>query len=529
MADGSKPLTNEDFRKILFTPRPGAKPDLAQQARERKEGKPRPRPPQGKPKPSGKEASDDEEGPSYRDRAAERRLGLDAQQDIGVPSGMAAIFTAAPAAPDLGHIGYEESKYLGGDEAHTHLVKGLDYALLSKVRSEQQQEEQQREKGGDGTAGAEGVPQKVTFAGPVGRAVYNIMFGHQRQLFRADVAERFLPRRTAFVFNMEAKDRFEVPTTLLRAKEDCPDPPKILEASADASVLDRLAKIMAYMSMESGGKKKVKKERKRELLAEAGLAPPMVKAPAAAAAEAEVPEGPVVVKPVDEDEDIFGDAGTDYVVERRNGDAEAETAQQGPFVPTTGAKRSYFGDEAGPALGGDVSYLPPLAQPMVGPSAPAAGLEGYPEVDEAYPDTEAAFEEAEARRKEREKKEREREARRKEMLQAASDDGYAECYPSYYDAAGMVYDSEDDDGAGIAKQKVEEEATKDAKKEAIRQAAKDKTRQEAELAKLQKVFEEKGFGNEQAFVGKSEGSGSKREKNGDGEMPLPAITKRRRI
>ena len=29
----------------------------------------------------------------------------------------------------------EESKYLGGDMEHTHLVKGLDYALLHKVLS----------------------------------------------------------------------------------------------------------------------------------------------------------------------------------------------------------------------------------------------------------------------------------------------------------------------------------------------------------------------------------------------------------
>lgn len=28
----------------------------------------------------------------------------------------------------------EESKFLGGDIEHTHLVKGLDYALLQKVR-----------------------------------------------------------------------------------------------------------------------------------------------------------------------------------------------------------------------------------------------------------------------------------------------------------------------------------------------------------------------------------------------------------
>lgn len=30
----------------------------------------------------------------------------------------------------------EESKYLGGDMEHTHLVKGLDYALLQKVSDE---------------------------------------------------------------------------------------------------------------------------------------------------------------------------------------------------------------------------------------------------------------------------------------------------------------------------------------------------------------------------------------------------------
>lgn len=30
----------------------------------------------------------------------------------------------------------QESKYLGGDMEHTHLVKGLDYSLLHKVRSE---------------------------------------------------------------------------------------------------------------------------------------------------------------------------------------------------------------------------------------------------------------------------------------------------------------------------------------------------------------------------------------------------------
>jgi hypothetical protein len=34
----------------------------------------------------------------------------------------------------LGNISVEDSKFLGGDLKHTHLVKGLDYALLQKAR-----------------------------------------------------------------------------------------------------------------------------------------------------------------------------------------------------------------------------------------------------------------------------------------------------------------------------------------------------------------------------------------------------------
>ena len=37
----------------------------------------------------------------------------------------------------------QESKFLGGDMEHTHLVKGLDFALLQKVRSEISNREQE--------------------------------------------------------------------------------------------------------------------------------------------------------------------------------------------------------------------------------------------------------------------------------------------------------------------------------------------------------------------------------------------------
>ena len=68
----------------------------------------------------------------YRDRAAERREGLGDYSDE-----MKALAEKRVSA--------EMSKYLGGDEKHTHLVKGLDYALLRRTKEEMR--ELEREKG----------------------------------------------------------------------------------------------------------------------------------------------------------------------------------------------------------------------------------------------------------------------------------------------------------------------------------------------------------------------------------------------
>jgi RED-like protein N-terminal region len=551
MADGGdKPLTNADFRKILFTPRPGAKPDLAQQAKEQQQrkdqskAKPRPKPKQqqgGAAGGAGKAAdgSDEDDGPSYRDRAAERRKGLGTEHndDIDAAGFLGSTFASAAAAPDLSHLSYEETKYLGGDLSHTHLVKGLDFALLSKIRSEQTQQEHQQ--GGLGDEGAAQQQQPVSFSGPMGRAVYNILFrSQQNQAVQEDVAERFLPRRTAFVFNVNdqgIRDIFEVPTTLLRAKEDCPAPPKVLEASSDAVVLERLGKIMAYMAMGSGGSKnKLKKERKQELLVEAGFIQPILpkKNSDLVKEEEDAEVKGKITKPLDEEEDIFADAGTDYVAERRT-KKDDEEIEEGA---ATKAKRvKYFGSDAPTAL--ESGDMPPIAQPK----STTTGV---------------VIDQAEERRKAKEK-----EARDREMLAsvgAVEDDGYAECYPSYYDAAGDVYDSEDDDGTGMAKVKTGDDAeegdgeedgkgggksVKDrglaARKEAARLAMKEKQKQDAELNKLQKVFEEKGYGNagafgaksgeEKAAIGEKGGGGTAAGEAIPGAVPPMPTAKRRRI
>jgi hypothetical protein len=51
-----------------------------------------------------------------------------------VSADLASIVTGNTALErDLTAISVEDSKFLGGDVEHTHLVKGLDYALLQKV------------------------------------------------------------------------------------------------------------------------------------------------------------------------------------------------------------------------------------------------------------------------------------------------------------------------------------------------------------------------------------------------------------
>jgi hypothetical protein len=59
----------------------------------------------------------------YRNRAKERREG---KTNADYQDSTAAV----------NHLDEEMSKYLGGDEAHTHLVKGLDKTLADKVRRE---------------------------------------------------------------------------------------------------------------------------------------------------------------------------------------------------------------------------------------------------------------------------------------------------------------------------------------------------------------------------------------------------------
>ncbi|MQL69125.1 hypothetical protein Taro_001431 [Colocasia esculenta] len=209
------------------------------------------------------EKKEEPELPKYRDRAKERR---EDQNPDYEPTELGSFHAVAPPgavvlrSADAHKISIENSKYLGGDVEHTHLVKGLDYALLQKIRSEIDNKKPETEDVKDGITRASKEDQPLSFRTAIAKSVYQWIVKPQSNI---KANEMFLPGRMAFVFNMEEGSAHDIPTTLHRSKADCPVPEEMVTVSVDGSVLDRIAKIMSYLRLGSSGKvlKKKKKDR----------------------------------------------------------------------------------------------------------------------------------------------------------------------------------------------------------------------------------------------------------------------------
>ncbi|XP_062986187.1 protein Red isoform X2 [Elgaria multicarinata webbii] len=184
-------LTNEDFRKLLMTPR--ATPTSAPPSKSRHHEMPR-------------EYNEDEDpaarrrkkksyyaklrqqeiererelAEKYRDRAKERRDGVNKDYEetelISTTANYRAVGPTAEAdksAAEKRRQLIQESKFLGGDMEHTHLVKGLDFALLQKVRAEiaskEKEEEELMEKPQKETKKDEDPENKIEFKTRLGK------------------------------------------------------------------------------------------------------------------------------------------------------------------------------------------------------------------------------------------------------------------------------------------------------------------------------------------------------------------------
>ncbi|GIX79851.1 protein Red [Caerostris extrusa] len=204
----------------------------------------------------------------YRDRAKERRDGVnpDYQNDDPITSaaGYRAVAPDAKSGLDAAERRrqmIQESKFLGGDMEHTHLVKGLDYALLQKVRSEinyKEKEEEEletlllkhKDKGGE--------EEEIHFRTKLGKNIYRQVFKNRFQ----EKSELFLPNRMAYVIDLEDEyAESDIPTTLLRSKADCPSFESQTTLTTNDIVIKKLTQVLSYLRQGLHNKKSKKRDK----------------------------------------------------------------------------------------------------------------------------------------------------------------------------------------------------------------------------------------------------------------------------
>jgi hypothetical protein len=311
--------TNEDFRKLLDTAslqqRPAtssAPPTESKAAGDGGEGEKKKRKfHKQKPKPE-KPVS------VYRDRAAERR------QDKGEEGEQN---DAAPA------VTAEESKFLGGDVQYTHLVRGLDVALMEKVRAEQLALAAKKEI--LETFGSEGSenddhPQNDddNAVDSLGKRVSALLQGDKIVVKTATTARvsasLFAPGRMAYLFDLD-NPLVEKPTINMRAVavsgHNSADRRSM--AAVPLPVIDDVANALAY-----GAGKKHKKR------------PVAV----AATAEAKEPEGVITLADVSrkrakDEEKIFSDASSDSGEEQQQEKKVKLDVQKGSYFAAAGVSQ----------------------------------------------------------------------------------------------------------------------------------------------------------------------------------------------
>uniref|UniRef100_A0A0A9Z548 Protein Red n=1 Tax=Lygus hesperus TaxID=30085 RepID=A0A0A9Z548_LYGHE len=304
---GSQRLTNDDFRRLLMTPRAapaGSTPAPPSSATTSSTSQvPTPEASEvNKPPPSNVEDDRGERrrkkkifyaklkkqeenklaelAEKYRDRAKERRDGSNTDYQVEDPMSTSSGYRAV--APDLKsgidaaerrRQMIQESKFLGGDMEHTHLVKGLDYALLQKVRSEITVKELEQEEEMEKLASKPKKEKKVreeeemSFKTRLGRNIY-------KTIMQSDEVERnpvFAPGRMAYVVELNDEvAESDIPLTLLRSIADVPNQETSTTLTTNDIVINKLAQILSYLRQ---GPRHHKKSKKREKIADEGIFP----------------------------------------------------------------------------------------------------------------------------------------------------------------------------------------------------------------------------------------------------------------
>lgn len=349
----------------------------------------------------------------YRDRAQERRE--DKNEDY-------------KDVEEYEEVDIEKSKYLGGDVEHTHLVKGLDRALLNKRRGELEEGEDDRmereyqdtKKKKEMEAAAKSAKTSMVFVSNIGRRIYH--YAVENPLKTRSNIETFLPGRMMFEFDVDENFGSSLPTTLMQSRADCPDTEDRLSGQVTGDIARKLTRIMSLLTHGSKyGRKGRKRKKKRKKTFDDDEDEDEGPSPLKATQSQRESDGdsddngnnsddnddnddakPLPPPMSDDDEDIFGDAGRDYECE----DQDAEDAAAGE------EKAVYFEKNAKD----DLALKAPKNEDM-----------------------EKAVRALTAEKSEQMKDERQKEKKKKVTAKAQDPnfvDTYMECYPASYGGSG---------------------------------------------------------------------------------------------
>ncbi|KAJ2785844.1 hypothetical protein H4R18_000233 [Coemansia javaensis] len=320
-------LSQDDFRRMLQTPRAvaGSRAALGGRKRPHAPSRPAKRAPQ-----SPGEASAGEHK-RYRDRAAERRREAAGGVPSGASGGDPAMMAAAAAAIGMSEekrTQYEHSKYLGGSVERTHLVKGLDYLLLEKTRAQLGPEDElddelerlQAERARASPRAEASGEATTELGGRVAAVLREIEAGRERVRKTMDQpamhvefkGELLQPGRMCFELAPAVLLETAAPTVRIRSQDThagAAVPGDAQGGDSDALVLARV--IGAIERKRTAGAQALSSAKGDAVPTPTPDAPQQ---PPSATPSPPAPQARAEPADYDEDDDIFADAGVDYTV-----------------------------------------------------------------------------------------------------------------------------------------------------------------------------------------------------------------------
>ncbi|KAL7017450.1 hypothetical protein ACKWTF_010385 [Chironomus riparius] len=414
---GTQRLTNEDFRKLISTgvkssstasTTPSA-PSKTPKSAEKHEARKKKKSFYAQLKKSDESANIlNQLSEKYRDRAKERREGGTTDQNFDPRSSTSGYRAVAPDnlmdANERRRKMIQESKFLGGDLLHTHLVKGLDYALLNKVRMEITHHEKIQEAEMEKIVEEQEVEKQIAEAEKnetdemnqintvMGKNIQRLITMQKSKTIERN--ETFIPGRMAYMIDLEDDNQdTDIPTTIIRSKSEYTAATEMNATSpTNDIVVNKLIEIFTYLR---GGKKKNKK-RDKEIF-KLPEEEPVVKPSTSKA----VPSTSSKSKhPPKEEDSIYGNIGdykaSSYKERRRHDEKDDYHKSSSSSSSKSKSKRSYFDK-------------PNEEEPTMIPPAP-------PKLPSQFIS----------------------------KLNAPEIDGYAECYPGLEEMDDAVIDSDDD-------------------------------------------------------------------------------------